>query len=121
MLGGILTAIGTLCIVALIIYLSYVAARFIARSPLRNGNSRYLRMVDQMPVGQNRAVSVIQVGDRYFLVGIAEKQVSLLAELGEEDLSPLDMGESSIQVPMPNFKEWMRKMGDAAKGRKDKR
>lgn len=115
MLEGMLTAIGTLCIVVIVIYLSYLAAKFISRNPIRGGRSRYMRMIDQMPVGQSRAVSVIQVGDRYFLLGIAEKQVSMLAELEEEGLVPLEMDEPMMRASVPDFKDLMEKLGEARK------
>lgn len=121
MLSGIFTAISTLCIVAVIIYFSYVAAKFVAKGSVRASHSKYMRMVDQMPVGQNRAVSVIQVGDRYFLLGIAEKQIDMLAELEEEGLIPLEIEEAAIPTAMPDFKELMHKLGEAKKHWNDKK
>lgn len=115
MLEGIVTAIGTLCLVVLILYLSYVAAKFIGKSSIRGGRSRYMRMIDQMPVGQGRAVSVVQAGDRYFLIGISEKQISMLAELEEEGLVPLEMEEPVSQAGIPDFKEIMRRLEEARK------
>ncbi len=113
MLEGIVTAIGTLCLVVLILYLSYVAAKLVGKSSLRGGRSRYMRMVDQMPMGQGRAVSVLQVGDRYFLIGIAEKQISTLAELEEEGLVPLEIEEPVNSTGVPDFKELMRRLDKA--------
>lgn len=115
MLEGIVTAIGTLCLVVLILYLSYVAAKFIGKSSIRGGRSRYMRMIDQMPVGQGRAVSVVQAGDRYFLIGISEKQISMLAELEEEGLVPLEMEEPVSQAGIPDFKEIMRRLEEVRK------
>lgn len=121
MLGGILTAVGTLCIVVLIIYLSYVAARLVAKGSVRAGHSQYMRMVDQLPVGQDRSVSVIQVGDRYFLLGIAEKKIGMLAELEEEGLIPLQEEGSVSQAPVPDFKDLLGRLGDARKHWNDKK
>ena len=115
MLSGIFTAISTLCIVAVIIYFSYVAAKLVAKGSVRASHSKYMRMVDQMPVGQNRAVSVIQVGDRYFLLGIAEKQIDMLAELEEEGLIPLEIEDAAFPTAMHVFKERMHKLGEAKK------
>lgn len=115
MLGGMLTAVGTLCIVVLIIYLSYVAAKLVAKGSARAGHSQYMRMVDQIPVGQNRSVSIIQVGDRYFLLGIAEKEIGMLAELEEEGLIPLQIEGSDLQASVPDFKDLMNKLGEARK------
>lgn len=121
MLEGMLTAVGTLCLVVLIIYLSYAAAKFVGQNSIRGGRSRYMRMIDQMPLGQSRAVSVVQVGDRYFLIGIAEKQIHILAELEEEGLVPLEMEEPMNQAAIPDFKELMRRFEEVRKHWSDKK
>lgn len=115
MLEGIITAVGTLCLVVLILYLSYVAAKFVGKSAVRGGHSRYMRMIDQMPVGQGRALSVVQIGDRYFLIGIAEKQITTLAELEEEGLVPLEIEEPMNSMGVPDFKDLMRRLDEARK------
>ncbi len=121
MLGGMLTAVGTLCIVVLIIYLSYVAAKLVAKGSVRAGRSQYMRMVDQLPVGQSRAVSIVQVGDRYFLLGMAEKEMHMLAELEEEGLIPLQIDGADAQAPAMDFRELLDKMGKTRKHWNDKK
>ena len=74
-----------------------------------------------MPLGQSRAVSVVQVGDRYFLIGIAEKQINILAELEEEGLVPLKIEEPMNQAAIPDFKELMRRLEEARKHWSDKK
>ena len=39
-----------------------------------------------MALGQEKYISVFQVGERYFLVGITSAQINVLKELSKEDL-----------------------------------
>lgn len=112
MLEGLLTAVGTLCVVVLVIYLSYVFTRRLAKGAIGRSQSQYMRLCDQMGVGQDRSVAVIQVGDRYFLIGIAANQINILSELEEEGLIPLRGDEVSQSGNAPDFKEIMNMLGD---------
>ena len=47
-----------------IIYLSYVVSKYVGRGMNKNGNSHYMRVVDQLMVGQDRYVAVVQAGER---------------------------------------------------------
>ena len=95
---GYWTAIVTFVLAVGIIYLSYLCSKYLGKGLAKTGKSRYMRMVDQMMVGQNRTLSIVQVGDRYLLLGIGQEQVQTLAEFSEEDLVPLDGEEGEASV-----------------------
>ena len=80
---GYLTAVVTFLMAAGIIYLSYLCSKYLGKGLAKTGRSRYMRMVDQMVVGQNRTLAIVQVGDRYLLLGAGQEQVQTLAELSE--------------------------------------
>ena len=99
---GYFAAIGTFLLAAFIIYLSYICSKYLGRGLAKNGSSRYMRLVDQMVVGQNRTLVIVQAGSQYLLLGITQEQIQILAEIPEEDLiphpaeggeNPLDFGQ----------------------------
>lgn len=55
--------IATFIIVAFILYLSYLASKYVGRGMGRGSNSRYMRLIDQLTLGQDRHIAVIQVGE----------------------------------------------------------
>lgn len=110
MAKGILTAIGTLLIVVLILYLAYVCTKFIGRGMGLKAGSRCMRIRDQIAMGRDRSAVIVQIGTRFFLVGITTSQISLLAELEEEDLIPFQDPETE-EKPYPDFKVLMDKIG----------
>lgn len=100
----------TFAAVVLIIYLSYVCSKYIGKGMNRGGNSKYMRMLDRLAVGQDRYVAVVQAGEKYLLIGVTQEQVNLLKELTEEELIALNP-DSGISAGKPTeFREMMSRL-----------
>lgn len=115
MAKGMLTAIGTLVIVILILYLAYVATKYIGKGMGLKTRSGCMQIRDQLVLGKDRSAAIVQIGTRIFLIGIGGEQISFLTELDEEDLIPLRSLEEKDK-PALDFKEMLEKMG---RGKKD--
>lgn len=112
MFNGITTALGTLVIIVGILLLTYVCSRRIARSGRLRGRTRYMKMVDQLPLGQDKTLAIIQKGDTYLLLGITSSQITLLET--SKELNQLEGGdETAAQVP--DFKALLEKLGNRKK------
>ncbi len=94
---GVFTGFVTFLMAAVIIYLSYLCSKYMGKGMVRNSRSRYMRMLDQMIVGQNRTLAVVQAGDRYLLLGVGPERIDMLLELSEEELIPIG-GEDGEQT-----------------------
>ena len=105
----------TFVIVACIIYLSYLASKYVGRGMCKGSNSRYMRLIDQVTLGQDRHVAIMQVGGKYLLVGVTSGQISLLSEILDDDLFPLEPDEEEGTGKIPDFKTMMDKLGDITK------
>ena len=90
---GFFTGFVTFLMAAVIIFLSYVCSKYMGKGLVRASSSRYMRMLDQMIVGQNRTLVIVQAGGRYLLLGVGPDKIQTLAELSEEDLLPLGGAE----------------------------
>ena len=111
--------IATFIAVALIIYLSYVASKYIGGSLKRSSSSRYMRLLDQVTLGQDRHIAIVQVGAKYMLVGVTAGQVSFLSELRDDELISLS-AEDEGEMKSPDFKSMLEKLSDLGKrGGKD--
>lgn len=109
------SVIVTFVAAAAIIYLSYLASRYIGRNVGKSASSRYMRLIDQITVGQDRHIAIVQVGGKYMLVGITSGQINVLTEVGDEDLFPLSPDSDDSSGSRPDFKALMGKLGDMAK------
>ena len=57
-----LRVIGTFIAAALIIYASYLASKYIGKGLGRGTGSRYMRLIDQITLGQDRHMAIVQIG-----------------------------------------------------------
>lgn len=114
MMKGMLTAIGTLVIVIAILYLAYIATKYIGKGVALKTRSNCMQVKDQLILGKDRSVAIVQIGARFFLIGIAGTQISFLSEVDEADLIPLNPVENQGK-PTIDFKDILDKMGRGKK------
>lgn len=58
--------------------------------------SKYMNVVDRLMLGQNNFITIVEINDKYYLVGISEKDISILKEL--DDFHPLSDDSESISM-----------------------
>ena len=63
------------------ILVAYLFRRFLAGSMRTRAAARSLQILDVLPLGGKKKLSVIRCYDRTFVLGIGEKEVTLVAEL----------------------------------------
>lgn len=79
-----------LAALAVVLPAAYLSTRFLSgRVRGRRGGS--MKLVESLPLGAQRGLHLVQVGNRVFLVGASERGISLLAEMdGSGSLDPLE-------------------------------
>ena len=115
-----LRVIGTFIAAALIIYASYLASKYIGKGLGRGTGSRYMRLIDQITLGQDRHMAIVQIGGKYLLVGVTSGQINVLSEVQYEELFPFEPDTEEGVGKIPDFKVMMEKLNDLGKrgGRK---
>ena len=110
-----LRVIGTFIAAALIIYASYLASKYIGKGLGRGTGSRYMRLIDQITLGQDRHMAIVQIGG-----GVTSGQINVLSEVQDEELFPLEPDMEEGVSKIPDFKVMMEKLNDLGKrgGRK---
>jgi len=74
-----------------------------------------MQMLDRLPLGQDKAVAIVRAGKHYYLIGVASSQITLLAELSEEDLEKETDAPgtfSGVEKGYENFKDMLKKYTD---------
>lgn len=102
----------TFAITVLIIYLSYLCSKHLGKGINRRDSSGYMKLIDQLLVGQDRYIAIVQIGDKYFLVGITAGQINVLDKLDREDLQPLKSNSEKGSMVVPEFRQLMEKLGE---------
>ncbi len=104
--------------VVLIIYLSYLASKYIGTGLNKSSSSRYMRLVDQITMGQDRHIAIVQVSGKFLLLGITGSQINVLSEIQDEELFPLTPEGEDGGVKAPDFRALLDKLGDMGKKRR---
>ena len=64
----------------LVAALAYLAVRYGLGRHLAFSRGRYMRVIEQLPLGPKAALTLVQVGRRYYLLAHQENNVTLLQE-----------------------------------------
>ncbi|MEW6181664.1 MAG: flagellar biosynthetic protein FliO [Bacillota bacterium] len=83
----------------IIIALMYVLMRYgLSRRFLPVSTGRYIKVIEQVPLGPKAALSLVRIGKRCYLCGYGEGAIAILQEI-EEDLPEI------TEPPIPAFEQ----------------
>ena len=109
MLDELLPLLGMLTAVAAILVLAYLFTRYVAG---RGGLSGFapaaggkLRFLDQLSLGKDQKLAVVQAGERFLLLGVTPSGISLLTELTPEEAALWRQEDGHARPAPPSFKE----------------
>jgi flagellar protein FliO/FliZ len=88
-LKDILEIILALVLCVLIIWLAYKFSRIFALRTGRRFSGRYMHEIERIAVGTGSYIAILQCGTGYYLVGVTQDNISILAELDKETLQEL--------------------------------
>lgn len=92
-----------------ILYLAYLASKFLGGATARQSSAKHIRLLDSMAVGQDKAIAAVRIGERQFLLGITQGGISNLAELNVEDVQAM-MADSPPEPLQQKFTEIFNKL-----------
>lgn len=73
----------TVMALCLILVLAWGMIRIFGGNMRGRMQGRYIRVLDEIVLGPNRGMAVVEVGGKAFIVGITEHQISVLGELDD--------------------------------------
>ncbi|NLJ67194.1 MAG: flagellar biosynthetic protein FliO [Clostridiales bacterium] len=59
------------------------------------GASKHIRIIDRVFLGNDKSVCIIQVGERFFLIGVTNHHIGDISEIQEADLVPLTVQKNN--------------------------
>lgn len=98
----------------LIMGLAYLSTRMLGGGMSRHisgaGHNKMLRVVEQLYLGRDRQIVLVQVGERYFLLGNTAEKISTLAELSPEEIAAWREKEMGEQETPPSFRQALKEV-----------
>lgn len=99
----------------LILLLAYACSRYLGKTWQHNSAARYMEVIDQLAVGQDRLLLIVKIKEKVYLMSSSSQGVSILAEL-DGDFSQ----ERSVGTPLPgDFSQCLDRYWKQFRDRKD--
>lgn len=73
----------------LVIGAAFYISRFIGQSTLRYTRSTNLQVIDYIILGKDKGLYIVKVGDKFFLIGVSNNNITYLTEINKEDIKVL--------------------------------
>ena len=93
-----------------ILYLAYLASRYLGTSAVRRSSSEHIKLLDMISLGQDKAVAAIKVGDKQFLLGVTQGSITKLSDLDEEDIIQMLIEKEETPLAGQGFKDILSKI-----------
>lgn len=110
--------------VIVVLGLTYLVTRYIAGTQnllsQRGKNAKMLHIVEQVYMGRERQVVLVQAGEKYFLLGNTPTQITTLAEFSAEEVEAWREKEQQTgeERQTPDFSQFLQEI-IKQRGRRD--
>jgi flagellar protein FliO/FliZ len=107
---NILNIISLLLIFALVVFLAYVTAKFVAKYQDRVFNSKSnIKIIESFRLGNNKFIAIVKIAESYYAIGIGKDEITMLDKINPEELKIVDDDSSSKKI---DFKEILSQIKD---------
>lgn len=95
----------TLLILLGILYLAFRVSKYLGTVAIKQSQSKYIKVIDMMALGQDKAISIAQIGNKYFVLGITSGGINNLAELSEDNIQEFEVEKLETLDITEKFKD----------------
>lgn len=112
-LDSFVQLIGALIIFAFVIGIIYLTTRWMGGIQKGRNHNKNLRIIETIGVGNNKMISIVEVGTVYLVVSVGKDEVHLLTQLNREQLKDLSFDEQkTCEIQQESFSEILSKLKD---------
>ncbi len=79
----VLPLIFSVLAIIVVLYLSYKFSRYLARKVNMAASSNNIKVLERAALGQDKGLAVIEVCEKYYLIGFANNNIEILQELSD--------------------------------------
>ena len=98
--------IGPLIGVLFVILLAYLGTRLIAQKYSKMNSGRYLKVIERVALGQDKALILLTVNQKVYLLGVTGKCINMVCEFEENEL---------VEINNPSKQDFSALLGDSLK------
>ena len=92
-LESFIQLLGALFIFAVVLAATYLTTRWMGGMQRGRQNNKNLHVIETISVGNNKMISIVEVGSVYLVVSVGKEEVHLLAQLTRDQLKDFSFDE----------------------------
>jgi len=117
---NILQLIGIIIVFLIILAAAYAASVWVGKTQYNayGSHDRNIKIIEVFRINGNQFLQIVQVGSRYFVIGVSKEHIEYLAELSEEDFHIHDTPD--IRLPFQAVFEKVKTGLEKKKGTENK-
>lgn len=116
--GNVLQLLALIVVFVLILFATYYVTKWIAKTGAIQTRARNIKVVETFKITQNKYIQIIQLGSKYYAIGISKDNITFLTCLEEEQLDFSEMPSVSGQIP---FKDLLDRFAAKRNSRENKK
>ena len=116
-ISSFIQLLGVLIIFIFVLIITYFTTKWIGNYQKVNYQNKNLQVIESIRMGSNKLITLVKAGEIYLVVAVGKDEVTLLAELTEEQLTEVpafssgDVAFSADKKAMQeNFQEILNKV-----------
>lgn len=107
--GSVLQLIALLIVFVLVLAATYYVTKWIAKTGMIQSGSKNIKVIETYKLAQNKYIQIVQIGTKYYSVGLTKDNITYLTELDEEQLNLNENGSQTGFQQLP-FKELLERI-----------
>lgn len=111
--------IGALIIFAFVLGVTYLTTRWMGGFQKSCSNNKNLHVIETISVGNNKYISIVEVGTVYLVVSVGKDEVHLLTRLTREQLKDFSFEHQGEKEKQESFAEILGKFKDKLPKKQD--
>jgi flagellar protein FliO/FliZ len=112
--------LGALVIFAFVLVITYLATRWMGGMQKTHSSNKNLRIIETIGVGNNKYISIVEVGTVYLVVSVGKEEVHLLARLTRDELKDFSFEKEESIKMQDSFSELLKGLKDKVPKKQDK-
>mgnify|MGYP000914071735 CR=1 FL=1 len=68
---------------------AYYFTKFIGSKMSYSNTNKHIKVLDRVFLGNDKSICIIQIGNRFFVIGITNHHIELISELNEAEVVPI--------------------------------
>ena len=106
MISNILQLLAVVIIFVIVLAATYYVTKWIAKSGVIQNQARNIKVIETFKITTGKYIQIIQLGTKYYAIGVAKDSITFLTSLDEEQL---DFAPEPGNNPKVSFKEMIDK------------